>query len=145
MGAGQDGGVDPRLAGGVIEKAFAIEAEPAAIWEALWHDLSNGDEDAYSVEHSTWPETITLRVRLSGLPCELTYRIEQREGHSEVSATIQPLSSRYGLYQLVTFGHLKRNYEMMLVVGLSNLKSALEGTPLQAEEEAADEDDESPD
>ncbi len=141
MGARQNGRIDPRLAGGVIEKAFAIEAEPAAIWEALWHDLSNGDEDAYSVEHSTWPETITLRVRLSGLPCELTYRIEQRDGHSEVSATIQPLSSRYGLYQLLTFGHLKRNYEMMLVVGLSNLKSAIEGVPIEGE----DEDDEAPD
>ena len=123
----------------MIEKAFAIEAEPAAIWEALWHDLSNGDEGAYSVEHSTWPETITLRLRLSGLPCELTYRIEPRDGHSEVSATIQPLSSRYGLYQLVTFGHLKRNYEMMLVVGLSNLKSAIEGVPIEDEVDEAPE------
>jgi hypothetical protein len=114
----------------VIEKAFAIEGEPAAIWEALWHDLSNGDEDAYSVEHSSWPESIRLRVTLSGLPCELTYRIEPHDDHSEVSATIQPLSARYGLYQLLTFGHLKRNYEMMLVVGLSNLKSAIEGVPI---------------
>ena len=120
----------------MIEKAFAIEAEPPAIWEALWHDLSNGDEGAYSSENSTWPESITLRVRLSGLPCELTYRIQPGdEGHSEVSATIQPLSSRYGLYQLLTFGHLKRNYEMLLVVGLSNLKSALEGVPLRDDDD----------
>jgi hypothetical protein len=110
-----------------IEKVFAIEAEPAAIWEALWSDLANGDESAYSVEHSTWPESLTLRVKLSGMPCELTYRIEPRDGHCEVSADITPLSSRYGLYQVLTFGHLKRNYELVLAVGLSNLKAAVEG------------------
>jgi hypothetical protein len=118
-----------------IEKAFAIKAEPAAIWEALWSDLAKGDKDAFSVEHSTWPESLSLRVTLSGMPCELTYRIEPRDGHCEVVATIQPLSSRYALYQVLTFGHLKRNYEMLLVVGLSNLKAAVEGAP---EDEAGD-------
>jgi hypothetical protein len=110
-----------------IEKAFAIKAEPADIWNALWHELGQGDESRFVVEQSHWPYGFTIRLELAGLPSLLTYRIKQREEDCEVSATLQPLGRRYGLYQMLTFGHMRRNYEVMLVQGLVNLKEAVEG------------------
>jgi hypothetical protein len=111
-----------------IEKAFAIEGTPEAIWDALWADLAEGDESAYNLEGSTWPRVLQLKVDMSGVLCLLTYTIEQRDGFCEVAAALEPLSKRYSLYYLLTFGHIKRNYEMMLVEGLANLKAAVEGT-----------------
>jgi hypothetical protein len=110
-----------------IEKAFAINAAPADIWDALWQDLSHGDEGHFKVETSTWPSLLAVQVKLGDLPARLTYRIEAKEGHCEVAVTLDPLSSRYRLYQLLTFGHLRRNYEILLVQGLVNLKEAVEG------------------
>jgi hypothetical protein len=110
-----------------IEKVFAIEASPAVIWEALWNELSLGEPGAFSLQGSSWPSVLTLRVDLGGMPCELIYRIEPKTDYCEVSATLIPLSKRYGFYQVVTFGHLKRNYETLLVMGLANLKQAVEG------------------
>jgi hypothetical protein len=112
-----------------IEKTFAIESEPAVIWEALWKDLGKGEEGSFSVQESHWPARLSLRVELGGIPCLLTYRIERRDGHCEVSAALDPLSARYGIYQFLTFGHLRRTYETILVVGLANLKAAVEGAP----------------
>ena len=110
-----------------IEKAFAIAAEPSAIWGALWQELLTADEGAVEVEQSNRPHLLAVKVRLGSIPAMLTYRITQREADSEVAVTLEPLSSRYGLYQILTFGHLRKNYEMLLVQGLANLKSALEG------------------
>lgn len=125
-----------------IEKAFAIEAEPAAIWEALWSDLGAGDADRFSVERSSWPSLLEVRVELGGLPTLLVYRIEPKEAYTEVSVTLEPLSFRYRLFQFFTFGHLRRNYEMLLVQGLVNLKKAVEeGTVSMAEDDDAPADD----
>jgi hypothetical protein len=123
-----------------IEKAFAIRAQPVDIWNALWHDLGEGDTDRFAVEQSAWPHGFTLRLELAGLPVLLSYRIESKAEHCEVSATIEPLGRRYGLYQLITFGHLRRNYEMLLVQGLANLKLAVEDVDVAAlgEGEAVD-------
>ena len=112
-----------------IEKAFAIEAPPEAIWDALWADLAQGDESLYNLEGSTWPTQLQLTVDMSGLPCLLTYTLTpmQQDGVTEVAASLEPLSKRYSLYFLLTFGHIKRNYEMLLVEGLANLKAHVEG------------------
>lgn len=110
-----------------IEKAFAIEAAPPAIWDALWSDLTAGDPELYSVEQSNRPERIAIKVALGGLPVLLTYLISPKDAYAEVSVTLQPLTARHALYQILSFGHFGRNYEMMLVQGLANLKSALEG------------------
>jgi hypothetical protein len=110
-----------------IEKAFAIEAPPEAIWDALWADLAEGDESRFRLEGSTWPARLELEVDLSGVMCNITYTLTRREGYTEVSADLTPLSKRYGLYYLLTFGHIKRNYEMLLVSGLANLKAHVEG------------------
>ena len=112
-----------------IEKAFAIEAPPEAIWEALWADLAEGDESRFHVEGSTWPKRLELDVDLAGMRCNLTYTLTPMEqaGFTEVAANLAPLGKRYGLYYLLTFGHIKRNYEMLLVSGLANLKAHVEG------------------
>jgi hypothetical protein len=110
-----------------IEKAFAIEASAADIWDALWGELRFGQNESFSVEQSHRPRLLVLRLRLAGLPVELTYSIEPKDGHCEVAARLEPLSARYALYQAITFGHLRRNYEILLVQGLANLKGSLEG------------------
>jgi hypothetical protein len=119
-----------------IERAFAINADPETIWAVLWHDLSQGDAEVFDVESSTWPRSLSVLVSLSGMPSRLTYSIEPRPEHTEVAILAEALSWRYALYQIVTFGHYRRNIELMLTVALSNLKSALEGVPLDEDEEA---------
>jgi hypothetical protein len=110
-----------------IEKAFAIEATPEAIWDALWADLGEGDESLYTVEESTWPHSFTIRLDFAGMPSLLTYRIEPKDTYCEVSAALTPLARRYGIFWALTFGHIKHNYEVLLAQGLANLKAALEG------------------
>jgi len=117
-----------------IEHAFAINADPETIWAALWHDLSQGDAEVFDVESSTWPRTLSLRVDLGGMPSRLTYTIEPQADHTEVALLAEALSWRYAMYQVLTFGHYRRNLELMLTVALSNLKTALEGIPLDSEE-----------
>jgi hypothetical protein len=116
-----------------IERVFAIDSDPETIWAALWEDLSRGDDSAYDIESSTWPKTLSLRVNLGGMPSRLTYSIEPRSDHTEVALLAEALSWRYALYQVVTFGHYRRNLELMLTVALSNLKIAIEGEPLPSE------------
>jgi hypothetical protein len=116
--------------GVVIEKAFSIEAAPPAIWDALWSDLGGGDLNAFSVEQSNWPVLLSVKVDLGGMQALITYRIVAKNSHSEVSATLEPLSRRYPLYQILTFGHFRTNYEMVLVAGLANLKQAVEGVSI---------------
>jgi hypothetical protein len=119
-----------------IERAFAINADPETIWGALWHDLSEGDAEFFDVEASSWPRTLSLLVDLSGMPYRLTYSIEPQLEHTEVAILAEALSWRYGLFQVATFGHYRRNIELTLTIALSNLKTALEGEPIVDDEEA---------
>ena len=112
-----------------IEKVFAVKAEPAEIWDALWRDLGEGEDGAYEVERSSWPTGFSLRLTIGGVPALLTYAITQRAEHCEVLARLEPEGFRYMLYQFVTFGHFGRNFELALVEGLANLKRAVEGEP----------------
>jgi hypothetical protein len=116
-----------------IEKAFAIEAAPAAVWDALWADMAEGEASRFRVERSNRPELLVLEVDLGGMPARLTYRIDQRDGHCEVSAMLEPLSTRYFWLQILTFGKLRTQYELTLAQGLANLKEALEGPDLTTE------------
>ena len=111
-----------------IEKVFAIEAAPEVIWDALWADLQLGEEGAYTLASSSRPSKLDVGVKLGHIDCLLQYRIEQKDGHSEVAATVVPISKRFGFFQVVTFGHVGRNYEMLQVTGLANLKASVEGT-----------------
>ena len=112
-----------------IEKVFQIDADPADIWQALWSDLSEGEPDTYVVEHSNWPHALTLRVDLAGMPSRVAYKITPATGHSEVSVTLDPLSVRYPLLQILTLGRMRTSIELMLVQGLANLKESLEDPP----------------
>lgn len=118
----------------LIEKAFRIESAPEAIWDSLWADLGTGAEGSFDVQASNWPRGFTLRLDLAGMPCRLSYRIESAADHCEVAAAIEPLSWRYRVYQLFTLGHYRRNFEMLLVISLANLKKAVEGEPAGADE-----------
>jgi hypothetical protein len=122
----------------IIEKAFAIEAAPEVIWDALWADLGEGDESLYTLTESNWPHGFTIRLDFGGMPAELAYRIEPKDEYTEVSAMLTPLSKRYGIYWALTFGHIKRNYEVLLVNGLANLKEAVEGTADEAPSPSAE-------
>ena len=122
----------------MIEKAFAISAEPGVIWDALWADLSGGEQGAFRVEAVHWPSELALQVSLGGIPSRLTYRIEPRGDHCEVSARLEPLGFRYKLAQVLTFNHFKRNFELILVQGLSNLKTAVEGEQLVNADQGTD-------
>lgn len=112
----------------MIEKVFAIEAEPGVIWDALWSDLSGGEAGAFEVKEAHRPRDLIIEVVLGGVPALLGYHIEAKDGSSEVSATLEPRGLRYAVSRILTFNHFNRNFELLLVQGLSNLKSAVEGT-----------------
>ncbi len=111
-----------------IEKAFAIDAEPAVIWDALWGDLQAGDSAAYTLDSSSRPSKLDVEVKLGHIRCLLQYRIERKDGFSEVAATIVPISKRFGFYQVLPCGQVGRTFEMLLVTGLANLKASVEGS-----------------
>jgi len=116
-----------------IERAFAIEAPPGDIWDALWAELGQGDPANFNVERSNRPELLSLKVNLAGLPVRITYRITQHDSFSEVAAMLEPLSARYSFLQILTLGKLRTHYQLMLAQGLANLKGALEGEPVEDE------------
>ncbi len=111
----------------MIEKVFAIEAEPGVIWDALWSDLSGGEAGAFDVKEAHRPRDLAIEVVLGGVPALLSYHIEATYDSAEVTATLEPRGLRYAVSRILTFNHFNRNFEMLLVQGLSNLKTAVEG------------------
>jgi hypothetical protein len=110
-----------------IEKAFAIEAPASKIWDALVGELSTADKSAYRVERAITNEELSLWVHLAGgIQARLTYRLISRESHTEVIASMEPQGFRYQVFRIITLGRADVNYEMVLVEGLANLKSAAE-------------------
>ena len=110
-----------------LEKAFAIKAEPAAIWRALTGELEVADETNYTVERAVPNELLSLWVDLQGgIRAILTYRIIPREEDTEVVATMEPLGLRYAISRILTMGRIDTNYELLLVEGLANLKQTVE-------------------
>jgi hypothetical protein len=113
-----------------IEKAFAIHAEPAAIWQALMGEMRSADPATYELERSEPPELLALWVQLAGgISARITYRLIPRADHTEVVATMEPEGFRYQFFRLITLGRSDTGYELALVQGLSNLKQAAEGRP----------------
>ena len=110
----------------MIEKVFAIDAEPGVVWDALWDDLSKGDETVFELVEAHRPSDVVIEVTLSGVPSRLHYTIAPAEEGSEVTATLEPRGLRYAVSRVLTFNHFNRNFEMVLVQGLSNLKTAVE-------------------
>jgi len=111
-----------------VEKAFAINAEPPKIWDELTKEIGLADEGVYEIEESIINEYLALRVKFQdGIEAQISYRLIPRDDHTEVVATMQPEGFRYAIFQMITFGRSNINYEMGLVVGLANLKEAVEG------------------
>ena len=99
-----------------IEKAFAIHATPAAIWQALTGDLELGDRGAYEIERAVANESISLWVQFQGgIRARLTYKLIPQDGHTEVVATMEPEGVRYAFFKIMTLGRANVNYEIALV------------------------------
>lgn len=110
-----------------IEKAFAVKAEPAAIWRALTGELEVADASTYTIERAVPNERLSLSVDLpGGVRALLTYTLTPRDGHTEVVATMVPQGLRYAVSRIITLGRADTNYELVLVQGLANLKDAVE-------------------
>jgi hypothetical protein len=119
-----------------LEKAFAIKAEPAAIWRALTGELEVADQSVYTIERIDPERELSLLVRLQGgIRAYLTYRLIPRPDYTEVVATMEPQGLRYLIFRAITLGRADVNYELLLVQGLANLKRAVE--PTQVDDDPA--------
>lgn len=112
-----------------IEKVFAIEEKPGPIWDQLWAEVQGSSPANFVLEESHRPRLLVLRLDLAGMPARVRYEIEDKGDVSEVLGSIEPLGFRYKLFQVLSFGHMRVNYEMMLAAGLANLKTAVESPP----------------
>jgi hypothetical protein len=125
-----------------IEKAFAMHATPEAIFEALDRDLRDASAHAgrtFEVLRRDPPRTIDLRVTIGGMSCWLTYELERKPEHTEVTARLTPFGWRYLAFKIVTLGLRNDGFEIPLVEGLANLKAEVEGRPREREDAAPDE------
>lgn len=112
-----------------LEKAFAIDAPPDAVWRALTGELEVADRGAYEVERAVPNQSLSLWVQLQGgVRANIVYQLIPRDGHTEVVATMVPQGFRYAIFRMITLGRYDSNFELLLVHGLSNLKQAVERT-----------------
>ena len=114
-----------------VEKAFAIRAEPAAIYAALERDLADAAAEggAFRVLRRDPPRSLELTVTIGSFPCWLRYELRQHEHDTEVSALAIPSGLKYLLFRIVTLGLNDGGIAVALVLGLTNLKEAVEATP----------------
>lgn len=111
-----------------LEKAFAIRAEPAVIWDTLAGELRLADETRCRVERAIPGRELSLSVELQGgVSAALTYQLIPRDDYTEVVATMVPYGFRYAVFRIITLGRADTNYELLLAQGLANLKRAVEG------------------
>jgi hypothetical protein len=116
-----------------IETTFAIKASPQQVFAALERDLMGAREhegSTFDVLESRRPESLHLRVTIGGIPCRLRYQIaESDDDQCEIGATLTPYGWRYVFFKVITLGMRDQNFKVMLVEGLANLKSEVEGPP----------------
>jgi hypothetical protein len=111
-----------------IEKAFAIRAPARDIYAALERDIAgSADDDEFAVMRRVPDRELELRVRIAGIPCWLTYRLDPRPDYTEVVAMLIPFGFRYAFFKMITLGLRDQGFELALVQGLANLKDAVEG------------------
>jgi hypothetical protein len=123
-----------------IEKAFAINAPPKAIYEAIERDLASAAEYAgttHEVLRRDPARSIEMRVTVGIVPCLLTYVLTPRDGDTEVAGTLSPYGWRYAIFQAVTLGMRRSFFEIALVDALANLKAAVEGAAFPNESSPA--------
>jgi hypothetical protein len=113
-----------------IEKVFAIQATPQAIFAAIERDLASAsahEGDTFEVLRREPPTSIDMRVTIGMIPCRLRYSLEARDGHTEVTGTLYPQGWQYAAFRTITFGLRDANFAVALVESLANLKAAVEG------------------
>ena len=113
-----------------IEKVFAINATPKAIFAAIESDLAAASEyagDTHDVLRRERDRLIELRVTIGAIPCLLQYLLDERDGHTEITGALSPYGWKYGAFRIMTFGMRKQVFEIALVEALANLKAAVEG------------------
>jgi hypothetical protein len=121
-----------------IEKVFAIHGSANDIYSALQRDIASAyasEGDAFEVLRRERDQSIELHVKMGGVPCYLTYSIEETPEHTEVTARCEPHGWQWVMFQVATLGMRRSALEMALVQGLVNLKAEIEGTPNEAMEE----------
>ena len=115
----------------MIEKVFAIEGSPRAIFAAIDRDLAEASEYAghtYEVLRRDGDRSIDLRVTIGAIPCRLRYVLQPRDGVTEVKGLIEPYGWKYAAFKIMTFGLREQNFAIALVEALANLKAAVEQT-----------------
>jgi len=113
-----------------IEKVFAINATPKEIFAAIERDLDAASEyagDVHDVLRRERDRLIEMRVTIGAIPCLLTYRLDEKDGHTEITGALSPYGWKYGAFRIMTFGTRKEVFEIALVEALVNLKAAVEG------------------
>jgi hypothetical protein len=80
-----------------------------------------------------------MRINMGGMPAWLTYRLDPKEDHTEVVATLVPFGWRYTFFRIMSLGMRDQNFEIPLVEALANLKAAVENDGIAAEDEIEDE------
>lgn len=113
-----------------IEKVFAINATPKEIFAAIERDLDAASAyagDVHDVLRRERDRLIEMRVTIGAIPCLLTYRLDERDGHTEITGALSPYGWKYGAFRIMTFGMRKQVFEIALVEALVNLKAAVEG------------------
>ena len=127
-----------------IEKAFAIHAPASQVYAAIERDLGEATQhegSAFQVLRRDPPRGIHLRVTIGGVSCWLTYRLDERDGTTDVTGVLTPFGWRYAFFKIITLGMRDQGFEIALFEGLANLKAEVEGVE---SEELVAEDDEPP-
>jgi hypothetical protein len=128
-----------------IEKVFAIQGSANDVYAALQRDLasaSSHEGETFAVIKRDRDRSIELHVKMGGVPCYLTYLIDEKPEHTEVTARCEPHGWQWVMFQVATLGMRRSALEMALVQGLVNLKAEVEGeadATLEVEEIVIDE------
>jgi hypothetical protein len=126
-----------------IEKVFAIHGTANDVYTALQRDLASAsphEGQTFSVINRERDHRIELHVTMGGVPCYLTYTIDEKSEHTEVTALCEPHGWQWVMFQIATLGMRRSALEMALVQGLANLKAEVEGETAETVEETILED-----
>jgi hypothetical protein len=113
-----------------IEKVFAIHGSANDVYAALQRDIASAsphEGSVFDVVRRERDRMIQLNVQMGGVPCLLTYTIEEKPEYTQVTATLDPHGWRYVMFQVATLGMRRHAFELALVQGLANLKDEVEG------------------
>jgi hypothetical protein len=125
-----------------IEKAFAIRAPASEVYAAIERDLGEAvqhEGSSFEVLRRDPPRGIDLRVTIGGVPCWLTYRLDQHDGTTDETGVLTPFGWRYTFFKFITLGMRDQGFEIALFEGLANLKAEVEG--IDDDERLADDED----